>query len=680
MGLSIADRTREDLRGVFAEAWNVRDPLTPDRWSEAYRIVPRGNAEPGAWRNARTPYLIEPMRMAGDPSVSQLSMMKGSQLGATDALLANRLGWAVMEDPGSELIILPTDRLAKRTVKLRLNPTIRASPELRKRFSTAKAESTMETLVFGSMFAIVCGSNSPTNLRSVPFRRVTIDDFDICEESAYEEGTQRMGSFDGVPTLMTCIGTPSFWERGIHAQYLAGDRRRYLVPCPHCGIYWEWLFDHLIWKGQLRADPGEVAETAYMRCPSCRGHTENHHKPWCLSWGCWQPDGVQVLLPRGVEPEGFKAWTEKHEDRHELGFVHPDQVLEGEPDHPARAHRSYRISSLYSPFKPFGWVAEGFIRAGGNPDKDWWNGKLGIPVKSRGEDVTLETVRKLCVPEELGGYKLGTVPEDVAILTTAIDVGSDHAWVLTVGYSYRMTVAYWIDARRIPAPRGFLKALAPDLLKLSFPHAKGGAMRPLLYFVDQGHRAPEVYQLCLALNRRRAFPIKGAPATAEAVVAKTFERGPDDELLPDSLTRLVVNTNHWSESVWTRVFTSAGVDVDERAEIMKAAEPELLKLPEDVPEEHLRMFTSEQCTKGIWEKKPGREDNHLVDLLRYAEAGMFRSGGRSLTLELAMQENGVPFWGWTPPEGTAPPTAIARAQRSVKQTNNALARRVGRKP
>lgn len=670
------------LGAMMKEVWAVRTPRQVDAWATDCRRIPqRGNAEPGPWDNERTPYNIEPMRACGDPTLTQVSMMKASQLGATDSLIFNTMGWAVDEDPGPELIIYPNERLAKRTVKTRLLPSIKASPSLRAKYSAGKAESSMEVLVFETMDVVLAGSGSATNVRSTPFRRVKIDDFDLCEESVKEEATQRMGSFETVSTMLVCVGTPSWSEVGIHKEYLAGDQRRYLCPCPHCGTFREWTFDDLVWKDGLSADPGEVEDNAFIRCRECAGPITNNDKPWCLRWGCWLPEGMECEGPELTEGVSFKAWTKTAAaiKAHKVGFPHTEYRITGEATNPAKKHQSYRISSLYSPFKKFGWVAVEFVKSGGRPGRDWLNGKLGLPQKSQGEEITLEAVRAICIPEDRGGYKSGTVPADVLILCTVLDIGPDHAWALTLGYTERMKAAVWVEGWRIESPRGTLKALAPELDALSYPHMAGGVMRPVLYFIDAQHRTGEVYDLCLALGHKRAFPIKGVDALSAPVEAKEFQKGPDGKVLKDSLKRVKVNTNHFSEVIWARLFTAAGLDRSDKVTLLEGVEGETLRMPENVPEAHLKMFTSEHCVKGVWQKKPGRDDNHFLDDCRYGEAGMIHSGGRELiTREFAKEKTGFEYFGWTPPEDYEAP-AIAEIVREVRQKKDPLVSRVTRR-
>ena len=62
--------------------------MTVDEFTQAERYLsPEACAEPGKWRNERTPYLTEVMRKVSDPTVTEIIFMSGSQLGKTELLL-----------------------------------------------------------------------------------------------------------------------------------------------------------------------------------------------------------------------------------------------------------------------------------------------------------------------------------------------------------------------------------------------------------------------------------------------------------------------------------------------------------------------------------------------------------------------------------------------------------------
>lgn len=60
--------------------------MTVAEWSDANRVLPATNAEPGPWRTSRAPYLCSVMDALGvDSGFERVVLMKGSQLGATEA-------------------------------------------------------------------------------------------------------------------------------------------------------------------------------------------------------------------------------------------------------------------------------------------------------------------------------------------------------------------------------------------------------------------------------------------------------------------------------------------------------------------------------------------------------------------------------------------------------------------
>lgn len=60
--------------------------LTVSQWADAHRVLSsKGSAEPGQWRNARTPYLAEIMDCLSPSHPAQrVVFMKGAQVGGTE--------------------------------------------------------------------------------------------------------------------------------------------------------------------------------------------------------------------------------------------------------------------------------------------------------------------------------------------------------------------------------------------------------------------------------------------------------------------------------------------------------------------------------------------------------------------------------------------------------------------
>ena len=171
----MATRTRtRAVDRTFAKAfeqYRPPEPLTVSQWAEKYRILSReSSAEAGPWRNARTPYMVEPMDAFTDPKVREIAIVAMSQTGKSEAEL-NMIGYMIDQDPGSTLYIQPNLDDAKKFSKLRIAPMLRDSPRLRRKVSDVKARDSGNTVYQktfpGGMLTIV-GSQSPSALASTP--------------------------------------------------------------------------------------------------------------------------------------------------------------------------------------------------------------------------------------------------------------------------------------------------------------------------------------------------------------------------------------------------------------------------------------------------------------------------------------------------------------------------------
>jgi phage terminase large subunit GpA-like protein len=80
-------------------AFRPPEKLGVSEWADRHRVLPTKNqAEPGPWETSRTPYLREIMDAMHEPEVREITFLKSTQVGGTEALL-NCLGWAIDQDP-----------------------------------------------------------------------------------------------------------------------------------------------------------------------------------------------------------------------------------------------------------------------------------------------------------------------------------------------------------------------------------------------------------------------------------------------------------------------------------------------------------------------------------------------------------------------------------------------------
>jgi hypothetical protein len=246
------------------------------------------------------------------PAVADEALLMGSQSGKTSTLMAG-LCWAVVENPGAALWIMPNLSLGRRFSRLRLGKLLRRSPGTawlipagRDRFKV----STME-MSLGSATVTLVGSNSAANLASAPCRLVLADEIDKFATSIRSEASALSLAEQRTKGVLFPqrwkVSTPTVLEGAIWAEYLKGTQSRYFVPCPGCraGLVLAWSKEYtmlpltgaeafVFWALEAKCRDGtwdlaEVAATAHVLCPKCGRKIRDHEKPGMVARGVWRP-------------------------------------------------------------------------------------------------------------------------------------------------------------------------------------------------------------------------------------------------------------------------------------------------------------------------------------------------------------------------------------------------------
>ena len=136
MGLAAKSLWSEAERG----AWKLPDKMTVAEWSEEHRFLDAQNsAEPGQWKNSRTPYMVEVMNTLIDPAIEEVTFMGPTQVAKTEAIF-NMIGYIVDQDPGPALYVKGREDDAFSDAHNRLRPMFAESGQLRRHIPTGKAE------------------------------------------------------------------------------------------------------------------------------------------------------------------------------------------------------------------------------------------------------------------------------------------------------------------------------------------------------------------------------------------------------------------------------------------------------------------------------------------------------------------------------------------------------------
>jgi phage terminase large subunit GpA-like protein len=378
----------------FLRECNEQKPTEPppefiSEYIHHRRILPPGSPMPGPIDVYYTPYFVEPMNNMGPYSgVDITTVMKGVQIGATANCAENPIAYYMDANPAEILYCSATDQLLEKWTK-RLEPLIDSCGYRHK--IAAQVENTKSRKTGDKMFSkeypggslSMTSLQSPAGLRSESKRILIIDEIDGApaklttgEGSAVSVLYGRAAAYGSRGKVME-FSTPATIENSvINKRYQNGDQRKFFVPCPHCGS------SQVLEFKRLRPEYiGDMLDFVWYECEHCSQRILNHHKTEMLIKGEWRP-------------------TAKAKKKN---------------------HRSYHISTLYSPVGMMSWTAvyQKYLEALDDPDQlpSFTNLYLGLPFEEKGTRPDINKVISL-----RGNYPEGNVPHGVVYLTMAADV------------------------------------------------------------------------------------------------------------------------------------------------------------------------------------------------------------------------------------------------------------------
>jgi phage terminase large subunit GpA-like protein len=589
------------------------DPLRSIvEWADACRVLDSMSPEPGRWRTSRTPYLREIMEALSPGSgIERVVVQAGAQVGKTEVGL-NLVGHRIDDAPGPILIVQPRDSDAETFSKMRLKRMIDAAPTLKAKVADSRPGDGAGTLTlkeFPGGALKLTGAQAPAGLRSMPVCVVFGDELDAWADDCGGEGDPRelldarTNAFGRRKKIYLC-STPTYAGHSkIEQEVEAGDKRRFWVPCPHCGGFQLLSWARITWP------TGRPLE-AYLECEHCKGKVENHHKEWMLPRGEWRPSKASTsprirsyILPSFYSPHGFISWGEIA-----LKFL----KAKGDP---------IRLRAVVNTLFGETWQAEG--GAGLAVD--------AIMAARRGWGATL--------------------PAAVAVLTAGVDVQDDRLEVEIVGWGVgeeSWSIEYrtlWGPPKTDPA----VWAALDNLLDGTWPHALGGELPVAVTVIDTaGHCTDAAYAYVRTRSGKRRLGCVGRAGTRP--VWNNRPRRNNKGKIP----LFVVGTDAAKESIYGRL-------------ALIAAGPGYCHFPPDRDEEYFKGLTCERferkVVRGIprleWTKPEGAR-NEPLDLRVYAYAALWAWYALGYRIEAAIdrQRSGADTRPRSRPAAPAPvPTA-----------------------
>jgi phage terminase large subunit GpA-like protein len=575
------------MRRVY-EAYAPPPDILVSEWARRNRVLPKGTtARPGPFRPEK--FQIEMMDVICDPNVHEIVVKKPTQVGYSDAVLNNIIGYYIDVDPRPIMLVQPTIDNAKDYGKKRIAPMIESTPALKAKIRPAtarRAGNTLQLKEFPGGFLKLTGANSGTGLRSDPVPIVLMDETDGYPLDVDGEGDpceiakRRTDQFTDFKIVEgSTPAKPKGFSR-IEKRFEASDQRLFHVPCPLCGrmqpLHWrdpETRSHRLVY--QVDAGGQVVPASVGYQCAQCGKLIPERYKQQMLDAGRW----VATFPGRPV-----------------VGFA---------------------LNALYSPWRDiWGDLAVEWVEAQRNPEKlkAFINLRLGETWEEQGFSLEPHDLRRRC--EKYGGDDKTEVPKGVGLLTAAADVQDDRLVAVVKGWGAEEE-SWLIAYEEFFGDPGQQQVWneADEFLRTVWKHASGRSMTIAATFIDSGgHHTDEVYKFVKGRQSRRVFSCKGSSESGKEILQKFTQNN-------SYRVRLYMIG---SDTAKDRIFSRLQIP---------APGPGYVHLPHWAEDEYLEQLTSEKRVtryrrgRGVVrEYVKTRARNEALDCEVYALAALYSLG------------------------------------------------------
>lgn len=449
------------------------------KWAERnVRLSVRTTNTPGKYDSGWIAYTRGWQEAFSNPRVKEISICAAAQTGKTESIL-NCIRYAIAEDAGPMMWIMPAESLARSFSETRLQPSLKDCPPCAEQMPDDPDAFKLLEMHFKDCTLNLVGANSPAQLSSRPVRYLFADEIDKFPEAhakeagALELAKVRTTSFWNAKTILT--STPTVEAGQIWQAYLNGTRHKYFVKCPHCQHEQELLWQQVKWPSDERTKSGEVwnvdaaEKLTYYECPACRNHIEQNCRHGMIRGGQWKATNPNAPA---------------------------DRV-------------SFHLNALYSPWRTWGSIAREFLEVKDSFSglQNFTNSVLAEPWKPIQGEVVSETQ----LMEMRADYPLGVCPVKPRFITMAADVQRDCVY-FTVRAWGQDEESWLVDYGKLPT----LDSLNAIMAREYNIAGTDERMKPFRGMIDSGYNTQAVYEYCSAA-RGTLHPVKGWESLAQPV-------------------------------------------------------------------------------------------------------------------------------------------------------------------
>lgn len=488
------------LFGALATASKPVDALTISEWADRYRKVSpeSGSPWPGDFRTDRAPYLREPQDcLHPDHPARRITCRWAAQLGKSTAI-ENWFGYTVDQAPASMMIVLPTLEEATKFNRVKLQPTIDASPRISHKVAPVSSRdeqgSTTAFKRYAGGFCQIVNAGSSKGLQMVSIKNLAMDEVtgyprDVDGRGSPRDQARARQKMYGDSAKEWQGSTPGIvGECVISADFEAGDQRLFYVPCPHCDVFQPLTFE------QLKGSDAGRGLSAHLICAACAEPIVDGHKLDMLARGRWIATRVsegETAVPGLIPAAELQDW---------ICPPCEGRCRDWQP--------SYHLWAAYAPRERFGDIWSRWKEAEGDTTKlrTFTQQDLAEPYDPGGVAVEWE---KIVEAAKANRYPAAVVPAEAGLVVSAADVQS---------YGIKWTVwaigpgdQCWLIDREVfvGAPDQIDDAwiALADALGRKYRTAGGGEKDIDLSGVDSGFATERVYRFCA--SRPNVFALDG---------------------------------------------------------------------------------------------------------------------------------------------------------------------------
>lgn len=589
--MSLADAAQH-YRSSFAAGLRPDPALWVDEWVQQHAHIPaEGNAEPGKYDIARTPFARQVMRVLspGHPA-TRVVVMGASQLLKTQSAM----NWMMASVDGAAaniLALMPTLDLARR-LSSRINNTLKATPKVRSLFSEPRSrhgKNTDDTKTFRGGTLYISTAGSAANLAEIPARYGYGDEIDDWEDDLQGQGDpieifENRGSTYGRNRKWYYSSSPKRPKElsKILELFERGNQQHYHVPCPHCGH-----LHPLEWEN-LRAD--EAITRAWMVCPECGSEIDEADK---------------TAMLRDEEAGGQARWV-----------AHATS---------SDGTESFTISQLYAPAGWTSWLdlarlhkqAEDALREGDHTKMAaFHNTRL-----ARCYDVTQSVTSADKLRERAEPYPMRVLPDAALVATLTVDTQPDRLELQIEAWGPGME--HWVIDHQVlmgspavaPQDPQSVWAQLDRIVTTPLVHASGVLIQISAYGIDSGgHNTQDVYNYATQRRHLQCVILAGARKPNRPIIASKPSNQDVDwggRVRQGAAELWMVGTDVAKDYLFNRIDVSAG--------------PGAMHWPEALPTEWFEQMCAERLVpmrhKGaivkVWRKVADHARNEALDLSVY---------------------------------------------------------------